>query len=291
MAEKARPSKEKDLADLQEKDPERIKMLKRLAMLESKLQEMDQTEAGPTIEEVEAKLESPDSLANVIDSQIAQNVQKITKGATLNRAEADIDAEMALLEEELEEEKTKVPEKPLFERILEIHKWLNEKRYGFMYSYPDPKKAKQDFASWLDEWTKVVMDYARLGKNHTIYPKAMAGEEPFRRFEKPKDAIQYILEELIKRNYGEWLDKKKEAMRVHWKSRDEWANLIVEWAKSEGIWDPILIPDIRQSAEEFASLPDDEIKIIFEMLAKKGLGRFITIDKGEFAIQLHKAIK
>ena len=91
---------------------------------------------------------------------------------------------------------------------------------------------------------------------------------------------------MVNKKLAEWLDRKKESLRVYWRSLEEWSKIIVNWARDNVIADPILLPDIRNSGEEFANLPENDVKKVFKMIADDAKGDMIEIDKSEFAIKI-----
>jgi len=267
-------------------DQEKKEKLKKLMELEEQLKSMTAQEATVQTEDVSKQINSADDELAEVEKGISAGFQKQLTGEKTNSDDAEIDMELAKLEAEIASEQAVEEAKSTFEKVLELHPWLDEKRYGFMYAYPDPKKNKADFDSWLDEWTKVLFDYARLALEHIIYPKKLLTEEPFRRFEKPKNSLEYITEELVKKKLAAWLDKKKESLRVYWRSMEDWCSAIVKWARDHVMSDPILLPDIRNSGEEFAELPEEDVKKIFEMIEKQKDGQLVKLSKNEFAIKI-----
>ncbi len=183
---------------------------------------------------------------------------------------------MIALEEEVAAEYI-IAEKSPYEKLIELHEWIELPQYGFMYSIPNKKKNREDFQSWKDEWSQVLLDYAKVGTFHIIFVKRLLTESPFNKFTNRKNAINELAEGLIEKNLGKWV-KKKEALRVYWKSIEEWVSVIEDWAHDHAIFDVIMIPDIRNSEQEFASLPVEDLREIFKKIEKQGKANMVELD-------------
>ena len=195
---------------------------------------------------------------------------------------------------ELESIKTQIIPKPEvvieetpYEKLLKEHTWLEEARYEYMYSAPTKKKNAKDYESWIDEWSKIIYDYARLSVLHVLYLRKLNAEKPFSKLENRDGAIAAIAQKLVEQNIGVWLNKKtKEAIRVYWKTLDEWADEIFDWAKKTNKYDPILTFEIRESGEMFAELPKRDLTRIFKQLEKEDKGEIIKTDTGEITFKI-----
>lgn len=245
---------------------ERAEKLKRIQALEALLAKKEAEEQAKAQEKPQVKAQA--------------SAPPKTK---IHDAEED---ELAELREEIEKEKTATPEKTPYERLLEFHEWLNQRKYEFMYTFPDPKKNKNEFNSWLDDWKKVIMDFAKVSGEHVLYPKNLSTVDPFRKFQKPKDALDHIIDALLTEKRVEWMDKKKEALRVLWRTRDEWLELVLKWARENMMTDPILVREIKESGEEFANLPDVDLRWIFDTIQKSGRGSIIQLSDKSLAIKI-----
>lgn len=197
-----------------------------------------------------------------------------------------IDQEIQKLEHEIELEQTKAAViVSIFDQLCEEYTWLKEPAYGFMYSMPNKKKNKKDYQSWLDDWSKVLFDYAQIAAKHIIYTKELLSEKPWSEFKDRTSVIQELSDGLIKQKVAEFLDKKKERLRVYWKSLEAWADSIVDWAKDIAFTEPIFIEDIREANQEFSSLPDDDIVKVFDIIGKQGKADKVKVED-KYAIKI-----
>ena len=315
--EKKKPEKQKT----SQLDDERVEKLKKLRLLKEKLAQIEhqgEKDSPPKVIDVKelaketenTQTQEMHSELTDLESDIAQEISRpkvedddeklIT--STINKlagvpedvgqielTEADmasIDQEIQKLEEEIELEQTKAAViVSIFDQLCEEYTWLKEPAYGFMYSMPNKKKNKKDYESWLDDWSRVLFDYAQIAAKHIIYTKEMLSEKPWADFKDRTNVIQEIADGLIKQKVAEFLDKKKERLRVYWKSLESWADSIVDWAKEIAFTEPIFIEDIREANQEFSTLPDEDINKIFNIIAKRGQADKVKVEN-KYAIQI-----
>ncbi len=259
----------------------KLEKLEKLAALQSQLDSVESESEHPT--------EDADGL-DMLESSIKEGISGATKGELVlevSATEDSIAAEMAALEREVAAEKEVIIQTP-YEKLLAIHDWIEAPQYGFMYSTPNKKKNKQDFESWREEWSQVLLDYAHVGQIHILYPKRLLTEKPFSKFTNRKKAISVLAEALIDKDLAKWIGdkpKKKEELRVYWKSLEEWTTLIEDWALSNAIFDMVMVPDIRNSETEFSNLPEEDLKLIFGQIEEDQKGTMVELDGNQFGIK------
>ncbi|MFX0047951.1 MAG: hypothetical protein ACFE8G_07260 [Candidatus Hermodarchaeota archaeon] len=278
---KEKPERELDslrreLARLKE-----LKRQKELNEIEEKSEELISEASSEELpsEEIEARL-------NKIEDILTSKLGDIDQEAYEQHA-VQIEKELRELELEIVKERGAVTkEVSTYEMLLNDYPWLEEKRYIFMYSLPNKKTDLKDYESWKNEWSKVLFDYARYALLHILYLRQTESEKPFSNFEDRKQALEEIAEELVNKEQAEWLSKSKEKLRVYWKSLDNWAEEIYEWAMEISPLEPILIFEIRESNREFSKLPNDDIVKIFKMLEKEKRGKIIKLDDGQISFKI-----
>ena len=86
----------------------------------------------------------------------------------------------------------------------------------------------------------------------------------------------------MKKKLAIWIIKK-EKLRVYWKSLDEWASTIHEWAYSSVKTEPLFVYDLKEVNELFSDLPEDEFPEIFKILQKQKKGRVIKTSDRKMA--------
>jgi len=277
--------KEKIDGDLEElrKELARLKELKKIQELQHIQEEDISTEeqlSEPTDENIETRL-------NKIEDFLTSNLGEIDSKAYKQNA-GEIERELQRIETEIIGEKAVVAkEVSTYELLLNDHPWLEETRYVFMYSIPNKKTNTKDYESWKNEWLKVLFDYARYAILHILYLRKMHTVKPFANFEDRATALREIAQALVDKKQAEWFSKSKEKLRVYWKSLDNWAEDIYEWAMEISPLEPILIFEIRESNQEFSNLPREDIEKIFKMLENDRRGKIIELEDGQISFKIN----
>jgi len=232
-----------------------------------------------TSEEIEARL---DKIEDFLTSKLGEIDQTAYKQNAIQ-----IEKELQEIELEIIREKgVVVREISTYELLLNDYPWLEEKRYVFMFSLPNKKTNLKDYESWKSEWSKVLFDYARYAILHILYLRKLESDKPFSNFEDRNSALKELAEELVNKEQAEWLSKSKEKLRVYWKSLDNWAEDIYDWAMEISPLEPILIFEIRDSNKAFNTLPNNDIIKIFKILEKDKRGKIIKLDDGQLSFKI-----
>jgi len=278
---------DKELEDLR-KELARLKELRSQKTIEKQesIQEMGTEEIieEETIEklpngEIEARL---DKIEDFLTSKLGEIDQKAYKQYAVQ-----VEKELQEIELEIIREKgVVVREISTYELLLNDYPWLEEKRYVFMFSLPNKKTNLKDYESWKNEWSKVIFDYARYAILHILYLRKLESEKPFSKFEDRNSALKELAEELINKEQAEWLSKSKEKLRVYWKSLDNWAEDIYDWAMEISPLEPILVFEIRDSNKAFNTLPHNDIIKIFKILENDKRGKIIKLDDGQLSFKI-----
>ena len=266
----------KELARL--KELKKQKELKEIEVEAGKIASEVIQEGLPS-EEIDERL---NKIEDILTSKLGEIDQK-----TYEQNAAQIEIELREIELEIVKEREAVTQEiSTYELLLNDYPWLEEKRYIFMYSIPNKKTDLKDYESWKIEWSKVLFDYARYAILHILYLRQSESEKPFSNFEDRKQALEEIAEELINKEQAEWLSKSKEKLRVYWKSLDNWAEEIYDWAMEISPLEPILIFEIRESNKAFSKLPNDDIIKIFKMLEKDKRGEIIRLEDDQVSFKI-----
>ncbi len=260
----------------------KIAKLQKLQALEAQLQSIETQEAKEIARPVADGLET-------LESSIAQGIQHATKGEQVLQesiTDSAISKELDKLQAEIATEEVAIVKTP-YEKLVVLHEWIEQPQYGFMYAIPNKKKQETDFESWRDEWGHVLLDYARVNTFHVIFPKSLLTEAPFNKFIDRTTAIQELCNTLVDKKLAKWAGKKnkQEELRIYWKSLDEWVAVIEKWALDHAILDVIMVADIRNSNQEFATLPIEDLREIFKSLEKNARATMVQLDEGQFGIK------
>ena len=224
-----------------------------------------------------------DKLESVLNSQIGDVDSK-----TYKRYAKQIESDLQELEEEIIGEKGLIEKKvTAYEKLINAYPWLEDERKKFMYTLPDKNKQKADYTSWKIEWAKVLFDYARFAILHFIYIRELNSQKPFTDFTNREQYILEIVDELIAQKQAKWFSKKKEKLRVYWKTLEGWSDEIYKWAYENGKLEPIMIYELREAKQEdFSSLPIEDLEAIFKILAKSRRAKILKLKNGQLAFKI-----
>ena len=242
---------ESDLESLR-KELARLRELKRQKDLKEQAAVQESTVPAES-KEIESEVPSGDKLDDLeerldeVDKLIVNQIEGIEQGTHEEHAEY-IETQLQTLEEEIIGEKGLI-EKELspYEQLLDDYPWLESAKHKFMYDIPDKKKTPSDYESWKVEWAKVTFDYAKYAILHIIYLREIISEKPFTNFQNRQEAVKEIAEELVNQELAKYISKKKEKLRVYFKSLEYWAHSLYDWAIDAGKVGPILMFEIRES--------------------------------------------
>ena len=253
------------------------------------------------------KLEKEAALKNIIKeedfkiadlSYIEEEFDKLEKILTSQDGDIDskiyrkhaeqIETELQELEKEIIGEKGLIEKKlTAYDKLLTAYPWLQVERKKFMYAMPDKNKQKNDYISWKTEWAKILFDYARFAVLHIIYIRELNSQKPFSDFINREQYIIEIAEELIDQKQAKWLSKKKEKLRVYWKTLEVWSDEIYRWAYDNGKIEPVMIFELREAKDEdFSNLPLEDLEAIFKILAKNRRAKVLKLDNGQLALKI-----
>ncbi|MHA1678800.1 MAG: hypothetical protein ACTSUX_09490 [Promethearchaeota archaeon] len=265
---------EKDIETLK-RELQKLKELKK----QREQQETSEMQQEDTASDIESRLDK-------IEDFLTKDMAEVGEKQYLTEAK-EIENELAKLELEIAGEHGVIAKEiSTYELLLNEYPWLEEKRYIFMYSIPNKKKNLRDFESWKNEWAKVLFDYARFAILHILYLRKLQTIKPFSKFDDREKALKIIAQTLVEKKQAEWLSKSKEKLRVYWKSLDNWAEEIYEWAKEISPLEPILIFEIRESDRDFKDLPEEDLIKIFKILEKSRKGKIIKLDDGQISFKI-----
>lgn len=224
-----------------------------------------------------------DKLENILNSQVGDIDNKIYK-----KHAAQIEADLQELEQEIIGEKGLIQKKlTAYDKLLTTYPWLQEERKKFMYTMPEKNKQKNDYTSWKTEWAKILFDYARFAVLHIIYIRELNSQKPFSDFANREQYIIEIAEELINQKQAKWLSKKKEILRIYWKTLEVWSDEIYKWAYDNGKIEPVMIFELREAIDEdFSNLPLEDLEAIFKILAKNRKAKVLKLENGQLALKI-----
>jgi len=207
------------------------------------------------------------------------------RGVASEREEVNIDQELKRLEEEVKEEKesgltsTSAQKQGLRTdttsrtdaasggvAALTLPDWV---QYPWMYTEP----TKPEFLdSWLRDWCDLILKWCQLTALHVAGLKDFKTSRPFDKL--PEKELRDIIQHIVDRGLGKWIDKDKTVARIMWRSMEEWVNEVYNWAYKNGV-ELLDLFAIRSANKDFSSLPVSDIRLIMELMAKNRMIKWV----------------
>lgn len=257
--------KERDKKKKKKEQPKQ-KVKQKVRIKEEKERQKEKEEKA---KEAETKEVKPPREATVTISLIENPVTTEDKiyNAIL-RVEQLIESDVAISREDLFDLGEDV-ERQLKEILPE---WIDK---PWMYVTPEHQR---QLDSWCADWSNFIMDYARINILHIIHIEEESAKYPFNNkvIDKRLDRKQMktIGDYIVAQELGVWWDRKKIRLRLYWRTLDEWADIIYEWAIKTGriaTSDRVMtIYDITQTDQPWSTIPRDDLVRIFEIMKEKG---------------------
>ena len=217
------------------------------------------------------------------------------KEETLKKEGPDVDLELKRLEQQVAGERregtseesshqigTQVAAtegtKVASEATFEYPKWVD---YPWMYSRPS-KPEFQD--SWLKDWCDLILKWCQSTVHHVAGLKDFNTSKPFDRL--PEKELRDILQYIVDRGLGKWIDREKTVVRIMWRSLQEWASELYEWAYNNGA-DMLDIFLIKSANKAFSTLPVQDIRAVMDLMVKNKQLKWIdkNHEQGKLIIQ------
>jgi hypothetical protein len=141
----------------------------------------------------------------------------------------------------------------------EYPKWID---YPWMYSKP----SKPEFLdSWLKDWCDLILKWCQFTVHHVVGLKDLSASKPFDKLSEKE--LRDILQHIVDRELGKWIDKNKTVARIMWRSIQEWAAELYEWAYNNGV-EMLDTPIIKSAKRDFSTLPLPDIKDVMNLMVK-----------------------
>ncbi|MGQ4833207.1 MAG: hypothetical protein ACP6IS_04830 [Candidatus Asgardarchaeia archaeon] len=158
------------------------------------------------------------------------------------------------------------------------------REYAHMYFMP---KNKELYESWLSEWSNFIVTWAMHHKKLIVsiddIQKSVAFS--YKEYRLSIKSIITIFEYLVKQKLAEWVDDKKERIRVFWLSDEALTEEIYKWAWKTGT----LLLDVYKliNAEKYWSvLPPEYLEKLLFLLVRTGKAKWVSKEKRIIEIKL-----
>ncbi len=181
-----------------------------------------------------------------------------------------------------DEFKTQVVEEVSAEPEIFLPSWGSVKEYELMYHIPIEE---DDRNLWADEWGDFLLEWAQRNTAHKISLATFITEPPFCDIFGKVKAFRFIAEKLVEKDVAEWIGKNNGQLRIYWRPIQDWADIVYAWAIETGKTRlDVKTLVIQESNQDFAGLPEDEIKTVLGILVEQELAEWV--DKKRAAIKI-----
>ena len=178
-----------------------------------------------------------------------------------------------------EEEEKKLEElaRKAVEKLNRRFVWIAKRgRYGFMFVIP---KTEEEIEQWGAEWAGFTLDFCRELLLHIVSTRTLVMLDPFTELRPDRhQAVKVILGVLVKQELGRWVNESEGILRVTWKTDDEWANEIRQWALKTGRTTLTLFK-LKEHRKDLATLPKSELRIILSRLVEKNQAKWLDRER------------
>jgi hypothetical protein len=152
------------------------------------------------------------------------------------------------------------------EATLALPDWV---QYPWMYARP----TKPEFLdSWLRDWCDLILKWCQLTVHHVVGLKDFKTARPFDRL--PEKELRDIIQHIVDRGLGKWIDKDRTVARIMWRSLEEWVNDVYNWAYNNGI-ELLDMFAVKSANRDFSSLPVSDIRMVMELMVKNRMIKWI----------------
>ncbi|XP_064480399.1 vacuolar protein-sorting-associated protein 25-like [Ornithodoros turicata] len=170
---------------------------------------------------------------------------------------------------------------------------MTEFEWPWQYSFPPFFTIQPTLATkqkQLEAWSNLILNYHRSQRLFVLdVTEALSSPLFFNRTISRKlsaDGLREILNFMSKNGTVTWTDKQQTRCYVFWRSPEEWAKLIYDWAESTGNTNTVctlfeLVNGDDTKDTEFTELDTDVLKMSLQVLEKQGKAEVISFDGNE----------
>lgn len=200
-----------------------------------------------------------------------ENEEKAGLGE-VKEVEQEIASEIEKISEEVKvTEKVEVVEEKL---KFTFPEWID---YPWMYIKP---KNQDLHRSWLQSWGDLLLKWASFHVKHVISIHDLLSTPPYSKLS--AEYLREIMNYLVEKGFAKWLDENR--LRVYWKSLEELADHLYNWALDTGTIYFTPYDLLQESPEIIKKLPTEDILKIINILI--GSKKAKWMDKNKKAVRI-----
>ena len=194
----------------------------------------------------------------------------------MREVQQEIVSEIEKISEEVKvaEQVEVVEEKPKFT----FPEWID---YPWMYIRPKTPDLQR---SWLQSWGDLLLKWASFHVKHVISVHDLLSTPPYSKLS--VEYLREIMNYLVETGFAKWLDENR--LRVYWKSLEELADYLYNWALNTGTIHFTPYDLLQESPEIIKNLPTEDIFRIIEILISSKKAKWMDKNKKAVRILLPK---
>ncbi|MHA2092543.1 MAG: hypothetical protein ACW98K_16985 [Candidatus Kariarchaeaceae archaeon] len=151
------------------------------------------------------------------------------------------------------------------------------------WMYVQPTNQSQ-LKSWLDSWSKVILEFSRIMTIHVININELITIHPFKNNQNSKqltnDQVLIIVDDMVSSQQAKWLDENKILVRIYFKTNDQWSGIIMKHLMDTGLAAEVLtLYELEKLNQDWSSLPRQELVEIFDILVSKNRAQWVGDSK------------
>lgn len=142
----------------------------------------------------------------------------------------------------------------------------------------------------IETWASLVLAYCQHNKVFTL-DLVEAQQSPLFNNSKinrklSSEGVGAVLDHLDKHGHIEWLEKQKRRCRILWRTTEQWAKLIYDWAHASGLLNSVctlyeLTSGEDTADEAFHGLDQDVLRKALRHLESEGRAQLLSVGSDE----------
>ncbi len=174
--------------------------------------------------------------------------------------------------------------KPTTVEIVLLPPWGGVNETEWMYSIPPREEDRQ---MWAEEWADFLLGWAEANGVHVLSVTMFIKNAPFKDIAGKVDSFLLIGEVLVQKEIAEWLDEAKRQLRVYWRYLEDWADIVYQWVLKTGkLRLDIKSIIIQEEKQDFASLPEKDLRVILKIMVDRRLAEWVDREKGAIKVKV-----
>ncbi len=153
--------------------------------------------------------------------------------------------------------------------------------YPWMYIKP---RNTDLYRSWLQNWGNLLLKWASFHIKHVISIDDLLSTNPYSKL--PAEYLKEIMNYLVEKGFAKWVDKNR--LRIYWKSLEELAEYLYNWALNTGTIYFTPYDLLQEGPDVIKTLPTEDLLQVINILIDSGKAKWMDKNKRAVRILLPK---